>query len=231
MQAVIALSMLLFGKHCNLNFINVSNINYFNHLFSCYHGKVTFQPIKKNILLKAINKYKHLNRFKEFVSFTNSNVFYRHDYIEVCRFTNEGFLGLFKKRKFKISINLRYFNGFIHLWNLENAESTSGMFYSFEFNQHQLEFNLPSLRDAANMFYDASFSKNFIAHNTKKLINVNYMFFSSNLKGFIHIDLSNAYCLDNLFLSNLFMPKIKNIVFPKKLPKYGCAKYIVHPST
>lgn len=211
---VIALSMLLFGKYCNLNFINVSNIRDFSHLFS-YHNTISLTNIDEKDLLFAIKEHGGLKEFKDFTStkenwLSEKRLTWDFDYYMIRKLSNPNH---------DIIVCFQRFNGIISFWNLEKAVNTNGMFYLAHFNQHHLKFNLPLLKDAESMFFEAGFSKNFIGLNTKNLVKANYIFYSMCFKGFVSIDLRKVENISHAFTRCVNSKQIEQVIFPKKITK------------
>lgn len=207
---LICLSMLLNGKECDLNFLDVSQVEYFNELFSKQEEvfiKFTstfYQKIKNN----EIKNYSfHFNVLKKLKDFD----FYRNKYPNIT------FL-----------VNKHLFNGFINEWNVSNGVYFTKMFLGAKFNQHELNFDFSNALGLDAMFKDSHYNKPFIGENTNKLRTSRRMFENSRTTKSIKLDLSHCKDISHVFNSpQIKLNQIKNIKFRDSQKELKNSEYFI----
>lgn len=230
LRHIIALSMLLFGKHCNLNFINIEKISNLSYLFSEFNPFGELKDVIINMyeddlifLLKELDVIKSKEEFKPL--FFNKSVgktldFFKHDFFEVNKIPAGR---VFKAGDycFNVIVELNYFNGFINEWNTVNVEIMKETFSGSHFNQHPLQLDLSNVTSTVNMFRDSHYSKDFKGLNSQKINSARGMFNSPHWRGNIELDLTNANDLEKLFHENIDVNLIDNIVFNTSITRNG----------
>lgn len=195
LKSLIELSMLIWGRNANLNFINVSRVEDFSGMFTNKDNKLV---ICRNLLdyIKQNGKVgqKEINKLVNFAG----------DWSTIRR---------------------HVFNGFIDEWNTGKGIIFKGMFKNSNFNQHELNLDLTSATHIHYMFEDAKYNHDFIVKGElKNLKNASYLFRNSTIQKKIEIDLSHCQKITEIFWRtekqpNLTFEQIEYVNFGEKVSK------------
>lgn len=181
LKIIISISLLLWGKEANLNFINVEGVKDFSSLFY-YHPENNFDfensfPIQ---VLPIILKYSQISKQEQDeLMEIESNVYNKTEH------------GTY----FYIKRNL--FNGFINEWKTKKGINFDMMFNNSYFNQHELCLDLRKAKDCYSMFSYSKLDKKLAIKG--KIKEASKMFFNANIRQKIEIDLSQCKDMFKMF--------------------------------
>lgn len=176
---IISISLLLWGKEVNLNFINVEGIKDFSNLFYyCEQDPFNFEESIPVEILPLILKHSQISKREqdEFIDINALNL----------NQSDDSYTYFYVKR--------HLFNGFIDEWNLKNGTYFNFMFCYSYFNQHELHLDLSSAEDCHAMFSYSKFDKKLVIKGQVK--EASKMFFNAHIRQSIEMDLSKC---DNFF--------------------------------
>lgn len=194
LKVIVELSMIIWGRKANLNFINVSQIENFSGVFS------------------GENK---LFLYNDFFNFVKANSKINEDAIKT--------LIDFNKREKEITVDKRLFNGFIDEWDTSNGIYFMSMFRNSYFNQHELKFNLENAMFVDYMFANSHYNHDFMVKGELKHLKcATYLFKHAAIQKKIEIDLSHCESIVGAFYKNeniskdFTLEQIENVNFGEK---------------
>lgn len=179
LKMIVSLSIIIWGKNANLNFIDVSKITDFSYLFSDKYKYLDFKFDKE--IFSLILKESLLDE-KEII-----DLYWMIDDYK------------------RIQVRHEVFDGFINEWDVSLGMDFRGMFYGSEFNQHRLDLNLKEAMFINAMFSNSSYNHPFIVKGELRYLkNAAYLFYDAAIDKEIEIDLSHCDNIEFAFYQNSF---------------------------
>ena len=188
LERLVKARTLLYGRHCDLNNIDVSNVTDMSGMFrwSSFNGDISKWDVSKVTDM--------------FGMFINSQFNGDISKWDVSNVTNMGEMFSFSK-----------FNGDISQWDVSKVTDMSGMFHASKFNGDISQWDVSNVTYMNSMFSDSQFNGDISQWNVSKVTDMSYMFDESQFNGDIsQWDVSNVTDMGYMFYQSHFNGDISN---------------------
>ena len=191
---IIKTYMKVAGKKCDLNWIDVSQLDSLKNIFmrSLFDGDISRWDVSN---VKDMSNLFSESKFSgDLSNWDVSNVENMEDMFSYT-FYNEDISNwdVSNVKNMNSMFKQSVFNGDISKWDVSSVETMNRMFATSIFNKDISRWNVSNVKDMSNMFMDAIFNRDISKWNVSNVENMTGMFFNSIFKHDISMwDVSNV---------------------------------------